>query len=58
MTWRASGQAKLFPDPSRLEGLLIANQVASYSRSISKFTGQSFTRLYLLKSLQDDAAAR
>ncbi len=48
----------MFPDPSRLEGLLIANQVSSYSNSISKFTGQSFTKLYLLKSLQEDGAGQ
>jgi translation initiation factor 3 subunit H len=50
--------AKMFPDPSRLEGLLIANQVSSYSHSISKFTGQSFTKLYLLKSLQENGGTQ
>jgi translation initiation factor 3 subunit H len=44
---------KMFPDPSRLEGLLIANQVRSYCDSISNFTGQSLSKLYLVKALQD-----
>lgn len=45
---------KMYPDPSRLDGLLIANQVRSYCDSISNFTGQSLSKLYLVKGLQED----
>jgi len=44
---------KMYPDPSRLEGLLIANQVRSYCDSITNFSGQSLTKLYAVKGLQD-----
>ena len=60
---------KLFPDPSRLEGLLIANQVegcafgtspshcwqvSSYCNSVANFSGLSFNKLYLIKELQEN----
>ena len=44
-----------FPYPSRLQGLLTANQLASHCDAISKFTGQSFSKLYLVKGLQENA---
>ena len=53
---RAEEVLRLFPDPSRLEGLLIANQVESYCDDIAKFTGQGFSKLYLAKGMQDGAA--
>mmetsp|Transcript_478 Transcript_478/g.1175 ORF Transcript_478/g.1175 Transcript_478/m.1175 type:complete len:351 (+) Transcript_478:102-1154(+) len=45
---------RLFPDPSRLEGLLIANQVESYCDAVAKFTGQSFSKLYIMKGLHEE----
>mmetsp|Transcript_11793 Transcript_11793/g.27407 ORF Transcript_11793/g.27407 Transcript_11793/m.27407 type:complete len:343 (-) Transcript_11793:36-1064(-) len=44
---------RMFPDPSRLEGLLIAHQVERYCDDIAKFTGQSFSKLYLAKGMQE-----
>ena len=38
-----------------LQGLLTANQLASHCDAISKFTGQSFSKLYLVKGLQENA---
>jgi len=44
---------RMFPDPSRLEGLLIANQVQTYCDDIARATGQSFAKLYMMKGMQD-----
>eukprot|EP00310_Coccolithus_braarudii_P012399 CAMPEP_0183352020 /NCGR_PEP_ID=MMETSP0164_2-20130417/26999_1 /TAXON_ID=221442 /ORGANISM="Coccolithus pelagicus ssp braarudi, Strain PLY182g" /LENGTH=333 /DNA_ID=CAMNT_0025524359 /DNA_START=62 /DNA_END=1063 /DNA_ORIENTATION=+ len=42
---------KPIPQPSRLESLLITNQMQAYCRQINQFTGQSFTKLFLMQSL-------
>ncbi|XP_022734945.1 eukaryotic translation initiation factor 3 subunit H-like isoform X2 [Durio zibethinus] len=44
---------KPIPEPSRLEGFLITNQIANYCNQINAVAGQSFNRLYLMKSLHD-----
>ena len=42
---------KPIPQPSRLESLLITNQMHAYCQQISQFSGQSFARLFLMQSL-------
>ena len=37
--------------PSRLESLLITNQMAAYTQQINQFSGQSFAKLFLVQSL-------
>ncbi|XP_022761780.1 eukaryotic translation initiation factor 3 subunit H isoform X2 [Durio zibethinus] len=44
---------KPIPEPSRLESFLITNQIANYCNQINGVAGQSFNRLYLMKSLHD-----
>merc|ERR1712087_863360 len=44
---------KAIPQPSRLESLLITNQMQAYCRQINQFTGQSFTKLFLMQSLNN-----
>ncbi|EOD30958.1 hypothetical protein EMIHUDRAFT_352743 [Emiliania huxleyi CCMP1516] len=46
---------KPIPQPSRLEALLIANQMQSYCQQINAFSGQSFAKLFLLQSLNSGA---
>ncbi|KAA3454681.1 eukaryotic translation initiation factor 3 subunit H-like isoform X1 [Gossypium australe] len=45
---------KPIPEPSRLESFLITNQIANYCNQINGVSGQSFNRLYLMKSLHDN----
>ncbi|KAM3366918.1 hypothetical protein ACQJBY_009870 [Aegilops geniculata] len=45
---------KPLPEPSRLEGYLVTNQISSYCNHINGVAGQSFNRLYLMKALQED----
>ena len=42
---------KQIPAPSRLESLLIANQMQAYCQQINQFTGQSFAKLFLMQSV-------
>jgi len=42
---------KMLPQPSRLESLLIANQMQAYCQQINQFSGQSFAKLFLMQSL-------
>jgi len=42
---------KPIPQPSRLESLLIANQMEAYCQQVNQFTGQSFAKLFLMQSL-------
>merc|ERR1712086_446314 len=42
---------KPIPQPSRLESLLIANQMYAYCQQVNQFTGQSFAKLFLMQSL-------
>merc|ERR1711865_271712 len=42
---------KPIPQPSRLESLLIANQMDAYCQQVNRFTGQSFAKLFLMQSL-------
>ena len=37
--------------PSRLESLLITNQMSAYCQQINAFSGQSFAKLFLMQSL-------
>eukprot|EP00327_Prymnesium_parvum_P043981 CAMPEP_0205853806 /NCGR_PEP_ID=MMETSP1083-20121108/1746_1 /ASSEMBLY_ACC=CAM_ASM_000430 /TAXON_ID=97485 /ORGANISM="Prymnesium parvum, Strain Texoma1" /LENGTH=333 /DNA_ID=CAMNT_0053215095 /DNA_START=12 /DNA_END=1013 /DNA_ORIENTATION=+ len=37
--------------PSRLESLLISNQMQAYCKQITQFSGQSFAKLFLMQSL-------
>ena len=42
---------KPIPAPSRIESLLIANQMQAYCQQINQFTGQSFAKLFLMQSV-------
>jgi len=42
---------KPMPQPSRLESLLISNQMQAYCQQINQFSGQSFAKLFLMQSL-------
>jgi len=42
---------KPIPQPSRLESLLISNQMAAYCQQVNSFSGQSFAKLFLMQSL-------
>jgi len=44
---------KPIPEPSRLDSFLITNQIANYCNQINGVAGQSFSRLYLMKALQE-----
>mmetsp|Transcript_28009 Transcript_28009/g.90568 ORF Transcript_28009/g.90568 Transcript_28009/m.90568 type:complete len:342 (+) Transcript_28009:28-1053(+) len=46
---------KPIPQLSRLESLLIANQMQAYCQQINQFTGQSFAKLFLMQSLNEKA---
>jgi len=41
------------PEPSRLESLLIAQRINTHCDQISQFAGQSLTKQFLLKALND-----
>jgi len=43
---------KPLSEPSRLESLLITNQINNYCRHINHFAGNSFTKLFLVGELQ------
>ncbi|OQU81339.1 hypothetical protein SORBI_3006G044600 [Sorghum bicolor] len=45
---------KPIPEPSRLEGYLVTNQISSYCNHINGVAGQNFNRLYLMKALHED----
>jgi len=40
------------PEPSRLDSLLITNQINYYCRQINQFTGNSFSKLFMVGGLQ------
>lgn len=42
---------KPIPKPSRLDSLLITNQMSAYCQQINQFSGQSFAKLFLMQSL-------
>jgi len=42
---------KSTPEPSRLESLLITNQINNYCKQINHFAGNSFTKLFLVGGL-------
>jgi translation initiation factor 3 subunit H len=44
---------KPIPALSRLESLLISNQIKNYSQQINEFTAQSFSNLFIAESLQN-----
>ena len=44
---------KPIPQPSRLESLLITNQMQAYCQQINQFTGQSFAKLFMMQGLND-----
>lgn len=58
---RARGEAALpdeeistfkpIPKPSRLDSLLVTNQMAAYLQQVNGFSGQSFAKLFLMQSL-------
>jgi len=43
---------KNIPQPSRLESLLITNQINNYCEQINSFAGSAFTKLFLFGALQ------
>jgi translation initiation factor 3 subunit H len=43
---------KPLSEPSRLESLLITNQINNYCEQVNQFTGQSFGKLFLLNTLK------
>ncbi|OEL38090.1 Eukaryotic translation initiation factor 3 subunit H, partial [Dichanthelium oligosanthes] len=45
---------KPIPEPSRLEGYLVTNQISSYCNHINGVAGQNFNRLYLMKALHEN----
>ncbi|CAK9170625.1 unnamed protein product [Ilex paraguariensis] len=45
---------KPIPEPSRLDSFLITNQISTYCNQINGVAGQSFSRLYLMKALQEN----
>lgn len=45
---------KPVPEPPRLESLLISKQINEYCKQINQFAGNSFTKAYLLKGVQQD----
>jgi translation initiation factor 3 subunit H len=42
---------KAIPKPSRLDSLLITNQMSAYCQQVNQFCGQSFAKLFLMQSL-------
>jgi translation initiation factor 3 subunit H len=40
------------PEPSRLEALLVSQQIDAYCRQVNQFAGQAFSKLFLTSSLQ------
>ena len=44
---------KPIPKPSRLESMLITNQMSAYCQQINQFSGQSFAKLFLMQSLNN-----
>ena len=42
---------KPIPKPSRLDSLLITNQMGAYCQQVNQFCGQSFAKLFLMQSL-------
>ncbi|KAI8537712.1 hypothetical protein RHMOL_Rhmol09G0046000 [Rhododendron molle] len=44
---------KPIPEPSRLDSFLITNQIANYCNQINGVAGQSFSKLYLMKALNE-----
>ena len=51
----ANSLFKPMPQPSRLESLLIANQMQAYCQQVNQFTGQSFAKLFLMHGLNSSA---
>merc|ERR1712146_150914 len=51
----ANSLFKTMPQPSRLESLLIANQMQAYCQQVNQFTGQSFAKLFLMHGLNSGA---
>jgi len=45
---------KPIQEPSRLESLLISNQIHDYCKQINHFAANSFTKVYLLRGLQQE----
>jgi translation initiation factor 3 subunit H len=45
---------KPIPEPSRLESLLITNQINNYCKQINHFAGNSFTKIFLVGELQKE----
>lgn len=43
---------KPVPEPSRLDSLLITNQIANYCSQINQFSSQSLNKLYLMQGIQ------
>lgn len=48
---------KILTEPSRLEGLLITNQVNNYCSQINQFSSQSLQKLYLMQGLHGTESA-
>ena len=48
---------KHYPEPSRLESLMISKQIGHYCQQINSFAGMSFSKLFLQSSLRTDADA-
>jgi hypothetical protein len=44
-------QFKPLPPPSRLEALLITNQINNHCQQINQFAGQGFSKLYMVAGL-------
>jgi len=42
---------KPIPKPSRLDSLLVTNQMGAYLEQVNQFCGQSFVKLFMMQSL-------
>ncbi|KAL6072244.1 Eukaryotic translation initiation factor 3 subunit H [Balamuthia mandrillaris] len=49
---------KPLQQPNRLESLLITNQVNNYCKQINQFSGQSFSKLFMLQGLQPASSSQ
>jgi len=45
---------KSIPQPSRLESLLITNQISNYCQQINQFASQGFSKLYMVAGLHKE----
>ena len=54
----SAGNAAFKPiaKPSRLDSMLVTNQMAAYLQQVNQFSGQNFVKLFLMQSLNKQVA--